>query len=30
MFKPYYAKGLEALGLTEDEGDALLAQCVAE
>ena len=30
LFKPYYAAGLKALGLTEDEGDALLDQCVAE
>lgn len=30
MFKPYYAKGLKALGLTEEQGDALLAQCAAE
>ena len=30
MFKPYYAAGLKALGLTEEQGDALLEQCAAE
>jgi len=30
LFKPYYHKALEALGLTEEQGEALLVQIVAE